>query len=172
VSRAAGLSGQHRRSPELNSSYRGDQENVLAATAALATLAGPANAADTGPALRTSPVVLSNAHFDWCTIDVPDRLLGDVQTNTEFTVAAVRLAGPRRLQLHVCDEQRSPAGRPGLRAHHRLYAAGINPIDATTRTASLYAKKSATWAGWSHQERRGNRIRGHQHGCVLIVAGS
>jgi triacylglycerol lipase len=103
---------------------------VLAAAAALATLAGPANAADTGPALRTSPavlasalkcpngfhhpdkqvvllgagtalwgtetyakglgVVLSNAHFDWCTIDVPDRLLGDVQTNTEFTVAAVR----------------------------------------------------------------------------------
>lgn len=35
-------------------------------------------------------VVLSNADFDWCTIDVPDRLLGDVQTNTEFTVAAVR----------------------------------------------------------------------------------
>ncbi|MGH3918290.1 MAG: esterase/lipase family protein [Pseudonocardiaceae bacterium] len=35
-------------------------------------------------------VVLSNADFDWCTLDVPDRLLGDVQTNTEFTVAAVR----------------------------------------------------------------------------------
>jgi hypothetical protein len=35
-------------------------------------------------------VVLSNAGFDWCAIDVPDRLLGDVQTNTEFTVAAVR----------------------------------------------------------------------------------
>jgi hypothetical protein len=35
-------------------------------------------------------VVLSDADFDWCTIDVPDRLLGDVQTNTEFTVAAVR----------------------------------------------------------------------------------
>jgi hypothetical protein len=35
-------------------------------------------------------VVLSNADFDWCAIDVPDRLLGDVQTNTEFTVAAVR----------------------------------------------------------------------------------
>jgi triacylglycerol lipase len=35
-------------------------------------------------------VVLSNANFDWCTINVPDRLVGDVQTNTEFTVAAVR----------------------------------------------------------------------------------
>jgi triacylglycerol lipase len=103
---------------------------ALAAAATLATLAGPANAADTGPALQTSStvlasalicpnafhhpdkqvvllgagfglwgtetyakglgVVLSNADFDWCTIDVPDRLLGDVQTNTEFTVAAVR----------------------------------------------------------------------------------
>ena len=103
---------------------------VLAAAAVVATLAGPAYAADTGPALQTSPevlasalkcptgfhhpdkevvllgagtglwgtetyakgldVVLSNAGFDWCAIDVPDRLLGDVQTNTEFTVAAVR----------------------------------------------------------------------------------
>ena len=34
--------------------------------------------------------MLSNSDFDWCALDVPDLLLGDVQTNTEFTVAAVR----------------------------------------------------------------------------------
>jgi triacylglycerol lipase len=44
-------------------------------------------------------VVLDNAGFDWCMVTIPGRELGDIQTTSEYVVAAVRAlrkAAPKR----------------------------------------------------------------------------